>query len=402
MRPPMASTHEGDCGAAHCDTPRASARIPPHTSPHTSPRTSPHTSPRESPRESALTSERAARDADGWRISANGLRAAVSLSLLLLLCAAGAAQAATATRISRIALTVADVGRSERFYRDGLGFKQVSTQLLDDPAYAQLYGVPHARIHVVIMQLGDEQIEFDQFDRRGQAYPRDSRSEDRWFQHFAIVVGDMDRAYAQLHKLHPIAISRGGPQTLPPATGSVSAYKFRDPDGHPLELIHFPAGQGRSRWHDADTTGRVFLGIDHSAIGVADSARSLAFYTHLLGLTQAYRSLNEGPTQVALDGAFNATVRITGLRPPDAHGAGVELLDYRAPDDGRSSVLPAHSNDIADTRLRFDVDDLDAISNALLDADVPFVSPRRVALPDGRQAAIIVRDPDGHAIELVQ
>ena len=32
-----------------------------------------------------------------------------------------------------------------------------------------------------------------------------------------------------------------GPQLLPPSTGSVTAFKVRDPDGHPLELSYNPA-----------------------------------------------------------------------------------------------------------------------------------------------------------------
>ncbi|MDB5987232.1 MAG: Glyoxalase-like domain protein, partial [Nevskia sp.] len=252
------------------------------------------------------------------------------------------------------------------------------------------------------MRLGDEEVEFDQFTPRGQPYPKDSRSPDRWFQHFAIVVSDMDHAYAQLRQQHFASISQGGPQTLPPQTGAVRAFKFRDPDGHPLELLYFPQGQGRAVWHQPHTGDPIFLGIDHSAIGIASTERSLAFYTQLLGLKQAYQSLIEGPTQVALDGTFNATVRITGLRPPDADGPGVELLDYRAPADGRAASAQTHSNDLVHARLTFKVDDLEALSKNLFDAEVPFVSPRIVQLPGDGGRALLVRDPDGHAIELVQ
>src|SRR6266436_5231988 len=38
---------------------------------------------------------------------------------------------------------------------------------------------------------------------------------------------------------------------------------FKDPDGHPIELIQFPADKGVGRWRRP--TDRVFLGIDHSA-----------------------------------------------------------------------------------------------------------------------------------------
>jgi catechol 2,3-dioxygenase-like lactoylglutathione lyase family enzyme len=328
--------------------------------------------------------------------------AGVFAALLGCLCTF-AVDAAGVVRLTRISLTVADLNRSKAFYRDGLGFKRVSEQTLSDPAFAHLYGVPHARIHALLMRLGDEEVEFDQFSPHGKSYPPRSRSEDRWFQHFAIVVSDMPRAYSHLKRVHFAAISHGGPQTLPPETGSVQAFKFRDPDGHPLELLYFPQGQGRAVWHPTQTN-EIFLGIDHSAIGIASTARSVAFYTQLLGLKPAYHSLNEGLTQQALDGAFNATVQITGLRPPNAEntGIGIELLDYRAPSDGRAASAQTHSKDVVYAQLTFTVDDIDSLSKSLLDAEVPFISPRIVQLPGDGGRALIVRDPDGHAIELRQ
>ena len=100
------------------------------------------------------------------------------------------------------------------------------------------------------MRLGAQDIALVQFARQGRPYPRDSRSDDLWFQHLAIVVNDMDLAYAHLSShagWRPI--SEGGPQLLPPSNGAVRAFKFRDPDGHPLELIWFPPAQGRAVWH---------------------------------------------------------------------------------------------------------------------------------------------------------
>ena len=65
----------------------------------------------------------------------------------------------------------------------------------------------------------------------------------------------------------------------------------------------------------AAADGRLFLGIDHSAIGISSTERSTAFYRDLIGLTVAGGSVNTGMTQEQLDNAFGAVVRITGLRP---------------------------------------------------------------------------------------
>jgi catechol 2,3-dioxygenase-like lactoylglutathione lyase family enzyme len=215
----------------------------------------------------------------------------------------------TILRVSRV---VADLPRAEAFYRDALGFRV--TDRFD---------------RETILRLGDEEVALFRPAEPGRPYPADSRSDDLWFQHLAIVVVDMDRAHAQLRRhagWRPI--SAGGPQGLPAENGSVRAFKFRDPDGHPLELIWFPVGQGRTVWHER-RSATPFLGIDHSALAVSDTARSVAFYESL-GFKVTARSLNRGPAQERLDAVANARVAVTGLRSSET-GMGLELLAYDPP-----------------------------------------------------------------------
>ena len=169
------------------------------------------------------------------------------------------------------------------------------------------------------MHLGNETIELVRSTPPGPPVPDDSRSNDLWFQHLAIPTGDMAAAVARLARCGPRPISTTGPVLLPPENGSVTAWKFRDPDGHPLELIHFPSGP--ARWQGAGLT----LGIDHSALAVADTAASLRFYADL-GFHPAARSHNHGPAQSRLDGLADADATITSLRFPA--GPGLELLAY--------------------------------------------------------------------------
>ena len=67
------------------------------------------------------------------------------------------------------------------------------------------------------------------------------------FQRAAIVARDLDAAWRRLMAFQPVSITIGGPQRLPERAGSVAAFKFRDPDGHSLELIAFPVGTGDPR-----------------------------------------------------------------------------------------------------------------------------------------------------------
>jgi catechol 2,3-dioxygenase-like lactoylglutathione lyase family enzyme len=275
-------------------------------------------------------------------------------------------------RIVRISRVVSDLGRAEAFYRDGLGFRIIAQGPLDEATLATLDAGAGAAEEIV-MRLGAQDIALVRFAAPGRPYPADSRSDDLWFQHLAIVVNDMDAAYAHLCSQggwQPV--SEGGPQLLPPANGAVRAFKFRDPDGHPLELIWFPPGQGRPVWHEAAGTAS-FLGIDHSALAVAATPRSLGFY-RALGLRVSERSLNHGPAQARLDGVPGALVQVTGLRPAAAIGPGLELLGYDPP--GRPAGM-VFANDVA----------ADWVTLA-------------VSSPSGTLPCT-VRDPDGHRLVLV-
>ncbi len=268
----------------------------------------------------------------------------------------------------RIAITVTDLEGMARFYTDALGFAVASSETDIDPALARLLGANNVRS--TTLSRGAQVMELAALDPPGAPYPADSHSNDLWFQHCALVTDDIGAAYARVCR-HPItAISRNGPQTLP---GGIVAFKFRDPEGHPLELIQFP-----------QPNGATMGGIDHSAISVADAERSKAFYTGMLGLTVGAQQVNTGPAQDAMDGLDDACADVVALQPakPAPH---VELLGYRTP-PGRPAPL-SRPADIVATRLVLQVDDLAG-------------QPGAVTLADGSQAALI-HDPDGHALLLL-
>lgn len=61
------------------------------------------------------------------------------------------------------------------------------------------------------LKLGRQEIELVQFNRPGSVYPRPHAANDPWFQHFAIVVSDMDKAHKRLCLQPHERISIGGP-----------------------------------------------------------------------------------------------------------------------------------------------------------------------------------------------
>jgi len=325
--------------------------------------------------------------------------------VVLLFLILGATQAIAGTReIGAIALTVSDLARSVDFFTGALGFTKVSERTTTGREQDLLVGVFATRVRSVELRLGDETIVLEQYVAPGgRPIPLDSRSPDLWFQHFAIVVSDMERAVAHLGGF-PIRAISAGPQTIPEsnvAAAGIKAFKFRDPDGHPLELLWFPPDKGKRKWQEARDA--LFLGIDHSAIAVSDTARSLAFYRDILGMRVAGGTLNQGPTQEQLDATPGAVVRITGLQVGESAGPGVEFLQYLTPADGRPAPADIRANDLVATRLVIRVDDLQSLVERLQEGNVTFVSPEPVrAGPAASGRGLMVKDPDGHALLLVE
>lgn len=254
------------------------------------------------------------------------------------------------SRVARIGLNSVDPDGLARFFVDALGF---------------------ARTGPTTLRLGDVPVDLHGVD--GPAYPAYVAGWSPLFQHCALVVPDMAVALRRLATSttwRPISIE--GPETLP---NGIVAFKFRDPEGHPLEFLALPdASQPR---------------IDHSAISVADVARSIAFYGEL-GFRLGPRTLNRGIEQRRLDDVMNAEVDVVALLPAGVEKPHVELLGYRGAYDRPASPMPVDA--IAATRLvlAFTSDDARDVVVARQADRIVRVGP-----------TTLLRDPDGHLLELV-
>jgi len=295
--------------------------------------------------------------------------------------------------VGSIGLTVADLDREITFYTTVLPFKKVGAiATASGPETDRYYGLTGVQTRSAILQLGVSTITLTEFvSPKGRAIPADSRSFDHWFQHIAIVVRNMEAAYAVLAKAHVRHVSTA-PQTLPlsnPNAGGIKAFYFQDPEGHVLEIIWFPKGKGDPRWQQ--WTDELFLGIDHTAIAVGDTEASLRFYRDTLGLHVTGESENYGPEQEHLNHVFGARVRITGLRA--ASGPGIEFLEYLTPGDGRAFPADAHANDAIHWQTTLLIRSAGSGAQAFTDIS-------RLGL--GGSRARVVRDPDGHTVQLTE
>src|SRR5216117_1879143 len=305
--------------------------------------------------------------------------------------------------VESVGMTVSDMDRSVAFY-SALAFQKVSDVEVLGEQYEHLEGVFGTRMRIVRMKLGNEFVDLTEYlAPRGRPIPVDSRSNDIWFQHIAIVVRDMDHAFEKLRALKVQFVSTG-PQTLPPsikAAAGIKAFYFRDPDQHNLEIIYFPPDKGDPRWQEK--TDKLFLGIDHTAIGISNTEASLKFYRDLLGLRKSGESENFGTEQEHLNQVFGAHLLITGMRP--ASGPGIEFLEYLTPRDGRPRPADVRANDIVHWQTMIQMDDVDLVAKKLHDAHVRFVSPGVVTIPKdqaGFSKGVVVSDPDGHDVLLIE
>ena len=219
------------------------------------------------------------------------------------------------------------------------------------------------------LTLGPSRLEIARAS--GAPYPAAVPAWSPLFQHFAIATHDVGAAYSRLRQTGGwTPISTDGPQRLPPSSGGVTAFKFRSPEGHPLELISAEAGEVPR--------------IDHSAISVTNTEASVAFYD-ALGLRCGAVSCNHGPEQARLDGLAGAEVDVTGLFAPRG-ATHLELLAYRAERTGAQT--PPALSDVAATRLVFT-----AVAPAI-------EALRRRSDLEWSGSSAVLRDPDGHLLQL--
>jgi len=295
--------------------------------------------------------------------------------------------------IDRVTLVVSDLDRAEDDYVRTLGCS-VERRAHIEPALTRVLCMRDSRGRRSSLRLGHERVDLLEFaDTAGRPYPPDSTSTDIWFQHMAIVVDDMTYAHGQVmanSRFRPI--SRNGPVRLPDNSGGATAFKFRDHDGHPLELLQFPERGVPKQWRNANGTGS-FLGIDHTAIAISDSARSARFFRSVFGFSIGTRTENHGPEQADLDDVEDVQVAVTRLGP-DLPVPQLELLRYHV---GARRLIPHDTTckDILATHCVLQVASLDETAAALARRGTPLAENDLMTLPGGIRAAL-VPGPDGH------
>jgi catechol 2,3-dioxygenase-like lactoylglutathione lyase family enzyme len=299
-------------------------------------------------------------------------------------------------RVKMIGFTVANVEREADFYTKVLQFEKIADFRVVGSEYSQLEGVFNANMRIVHLRLGEQIVELTQYiaPATGRPIPVPSYSNDEWFEHMAIVVNDMDAAYKILQQNNVQQIS-AQPITIPQSNAGaagIKAIKFEDPEHHDLELLYFPPGKGEPAWQKP--TNKLFLGLSHTAMTVDSTEKGIRFYRDLLGLAVGGVTFNTGVTQEVL---------VPASAPPH-----IEFLDYKTPPGGRPMPVDTKANDLWHWQTTLVTKDIQAVTDRLRQAGVQFVTPAVVTIPPEAQAqlgfkkALMVLDPNGHAIRLIE
>lgn len=300
------------------------------------------------------------------------------------------------TRIIRISRNVAELGRSISFYQDRLGFQAGGPAFIMERALAAELGLGARDINVQRLRLGEEELELVEAGPNARPYPSPNTSADIVFQHLAVRCRNIEIAFKRLYRedsasVLPAAISRspdGGPAPvrLPDSSGGVTAFKFRDPDGHPLELLQ-PAG-------DEDARSTVRAGVDHAAISVSSAPSRIAFYSDMLGLTINAYQTNSGSEQGLLDALENPIVDVVSLQTTSELSPHLELLAYRRPIVPQS-LTRAIATDIVSDRIVIRCSDLSRLASNL-------GMPSRHIRPTSEGPILLFQDPDGHYLLAIE
>ena len=146
--------------------------------------------------------------------------------------------------------------------------------------------------------------------------------------------------------------------------------------------------------------------IDHINIVVSDLARSVRFYTEVLGFRKTHDVHMEGEWIEAIVGLKGVKGLVAFVEPPTG-GIRIELLQYVAP-AGKALPENSRTNTLGLRHMAFRVDDIAGMTAKLRAAGVTLFSDP-VKVPQGvvkfvagDKTLVYFLDPDGVILELAE
>lgn len=138
-------------------------------------------------------------------------------------------------RLSHHGLCVSDLERALAFYRDGLGFAEVSRMRFADPGTQKLLGLPGGTLDAVYLRRDGTTLELLHFPRPGTRLGGPPRPMNQvGLTHLSFLVDDLERTLAQLRAVGANVLDAS---RLDGRGRGPNAIFVTDPDGTRIELV---------------------------------------------------------------------------------------------------------------------------------------------------------------------
>ena len=149
--------------------------------------------------------------------------------------------AVTVLSTGHTGITVSDLDRSMRFYRDVLGFEVSAPVQVSGPFFEKVTDVPGCVIDVAFARGAGHIVELLCYRQPADRQVSTLRACDPGFWHLCFKVRDIEQVVIAIRAGGFEALSEIQTATDPPVRGLRVVYA-RDPDGVALELIEEPPG----------------------------------------------------------------------------------------------------------------------------------------------------------------
>jgi catechol 2,3-dioxygenase-like lactoylglutathione lyase family enzyme len=310
--------------------------------------------------------------------------------------------------LNHVGFSSPDLPRLVAFYRDLLGFSEVSSFSWPVGTTAADEGLElvGSSADVTILNAGNMYLELFCF-HTPEPSPQDPDRpvQDEGITHLCVEVTDVDAVLARLVE--------GGTRLESPAREVADSHRtaaVRDPDGNVVELqqnlrtdvatwngrnaiVETPAGGPDDARRPAALSDGV-LGVNHVGLTAGDLDEHLAFYRDAAGLPEVARGSWDATS--APDGDGSAAEHAV-LNAGNVH---LDITSYEQP-TGRPLDPRRPMNDHGLNHLCFDVSDMDALHAGLVAGGMTF-HRAPATMPAGLTTMGYARDPFGNALELIE